>query len=221
MRFYGGMIILSLVLFSADPVCGQPPPGAEELFFGPRTPRQMRDFSWIYIDSPQPREIQVHDIITILVDEKSEVTINSRFNRQRTATLKAELKEFIRINDAGNLGNAASNQPTIDGNLQNRLQSNGGLTDQEGIRYRIAATIVDVLPNGNIVLEARKSIRSNRDLWEYSLTGVLRSQDIAQNNTAVSEDIANLRIVKRQRGKVYNSTRLPWGSRLWDMIFPF
>jgi flagellar L-ring protein precursor FlgH len=215
------MIILSLALLSAEPVRGQPPPRAGEHFFGPRTPRQMRDYSWIYIDSPQPREIQVHDIITILVDEKSEVTINSRFNRQRTANLTAELKEFIRINEAGNLGNAASNSPTIDGGLQNRLQSTGGLTDQEGIRYRIAATVVDVLPNGNIVLEARKSIRSNRDLWEYSLTGVLRSQDIAQNNTAVSEDIANLRIVKRQRGKVYNSTRLPWGSRLWDVIFPF
>ncbi len=127
----------------------------------------------------------------------------------------------MRIGKTGNLATAASNQPTINANLQGRMQTTGQLTDQEGVRYRIAATVVDVLPNGNLVLEARKSIRSNRDVWEYSLTGVIRSEDILGNNSALSEDIANLKIVKKQRGKVYDSTRRPWGVLLYDLIFPF
>ena len=184
-------------------------------------PRKVRDYSWIYIDAPQPKEVKVHDIISIIVDEKSEVTVNSRYNRQRNSTLKAELKEFVRIGDTGNLENAAENSPKIDTQLQSRMQSTGQLTDQEGIRYRIAATVVDVLPNGNIVLEARKSIRTNRDVWEYSLTGVLRSEDIARDNTALSENIANLNIVKRQQGKVYDSTKRPWGVVLYDLLSPF
>lgn len=181
----------------------------------------MRDYSWIYIDGPEPREIKVHDIISILVDDKSEATLNSRFNRQRTANTKAELKEFIRLGKTGNLVTAASNQPTIDANLQSRLQSNGQLIDQEGMRFRIAATVVDVLPNGNVVLEARKSIRSNRDVWELSLTGIIASRDIKRDNTASSDNIANLIIVKKQRGKVYDSTRRPWGTLLYDRFFPF
>jgi len=190
-------------------------------FFLPPPPMRVRDFSWAFVGVPEPREILVHDIITIIVNEKAEVNAQSRYNRQRNGNLKAEIKDFIRLSDDGNLTNAAENQPTIDTNLQGRLQSSGQLTEQEGIRYRIAATVVDVLPNGNIVLEARKSIRSNRDVWEYSLTGVLRPQDIASDNTALSENIANLDIVKKSRGKVEASTQRPWGLRLYDALAPF
>lgn len=183
--------------------------------------RKVRDYSWIYIDLPEPHEIKVHDIVTIIVDEKSEVTIQSRFNRQKNSNLKAELKEFVRINDRDNLDNAAQNSPTIDTNLTGRFNTTGQVADQEGIRYRIAATVVDVLPNGNIVLEARKTIQSNHELWEYTLTGVVRSADIARNNTALSENIANLKITKYQRGKVYDSTKRPWGVVLYDLLSPF
>lgn len=188
----------------------------------PYQPRHVRDYSWIYIDPAKPRVIKVHDLITIVVDEKSEVTVKSRFNRQRRESLKAELREFMRISENGNLTSAAQNsQPTIDATLSGRLQSNGDLIDTEGVRYRIAATVVDVLPNGNLVLEARKSIRSNKDVWEHSLTGILRSKDVNRDNTALSENIANLIIEKRQRGKVYDSTKRPWGVRLYDFFSPF
>lgn len=120
---------------------------------------RIRDYSWIYIEPPVPPEIKLHDIVTIIVDEKSEVIMNSKFNRQRRSNLKAELKEFIRLGNTGNLANAAANAPTIDAQLQGTLNSTGQLTDQEGIKYRIAATVVDVLPNGVLQLEARKKFR--------------------------------------------------------------
>jgi flagellar L-ring protein precursor FlgH len=205
------------------PLPGPPLPGPpgprDDLFFRHR-PAHLRDYSLIFLDAPEPREIQVHDIITIMVDEKSEVTMNSRFNRQRNSSLKAELKDFIRLND-GNLDNAADNEPTIEGNLQKRSQSNGQLSDQEGIRYRIAAMVVDVRPNGNLVLEARKTIRTNKDLWEYTLTGEIPSRAINRDMTALSENVYALSIDKKLRGKVYDATRRPWGAWLYDKFFPF
>ena len=196
---------------------GPPPPD----FFAPPPVLHVRDYAWAYVGIPEPREILVHDIITIIVSEKAEVSAQSRFNRQRNGNLKAELKEFMRFDDNGHLATAAPNQPTIDANLQGRLQSTGQSLDQESIKYRIAATVVEVYPNGNIILEARKSISNNRDLWEYSLTGTLRPQDIAPDNTALSENIANLVIQKKSRGKVYASTQRPWGIRLYDALSPF
>lgn len=183
--------------------------------------RSMRELSWIYVEPPKPREVKFHDIVTIIVDEKSEVTLNSKYNRTRNATLKMELKEFMRLTERGTLGNAAANQPTIDTNMQSRLQSTGQATDQEGIRYRIAATVVDVRPNGVLVLEARKSISTNDDMWEYTLSGKLRIEDITKNNDALSEDIADLRIVKKQNGKIFDSTKRGWAIRLYDMLSPF
>ena len=70
------------------------------------------------------------------------MTLRSVFNRQRMNTLKAELADWIRIDSKNRLANAAANQPTIEGNLNDRQQTMGQVTDQEGIRYRIAATVV-------------------------------------------------------------------------------
>ncbi len=182
---------------------------------------RTRDLSWIYIDAVEPREIKLHDIVTITVDEKSEVIMNSKFNRQKNAKLKAEIKEFLRIGNEGNLENAALNGPAIDTQLQGNLRTTGQVTDQEGIKYRIAATVADVLPNGIVRLEARKVIQTQDDESEYTLTGELRAIDIGPDNMASSENIANLRIEKRQRGKVYDSVKRNWGYRLYDLIFPF
>ncbi len=195
--------------------------GQGDLYTNSPKPPLIRDYSLIYVPAPEPIVVKVHDIITIMVDEKSSVTVDSRFNRNRTETLKAELKEFMRIDSAGNLAPAALNSPKIDTQLQGRLQSTGQLADREGIQYRIAAIVVDIRPNGNLILEARKSIRTNHDVWEYRLTGEIRSKDVNRDNTALSENIANLDIVKHQRGKVYQSTKRPWGVVLYDWFFPF
>ncbi len=186
-------------------------------------PPSIRDYSFIYIDAPPPPElIKVHDIITIEVDEKAEVIVNSRFNRQRNGSLNAQLKEFLRLrSDGPEIENSASTQPSIEGSLQNRLQTIGQLTDLEGITYKIAATVVDVLPNGTIVLEARKSIRTNQDLFEYRLTGRIDKGKIKPDRTARTEDIAELDIQRLQRGKVFDSTKTGWGTRILDVIFPF
>ena len=183
--------------------------------------KRIRDYSWIYIEPPVPPEIKLHDIVTIIVDEKSEVIMNSKFNRQRRSNLKAELKEFVRLGNTGNLANAAANAPTIDAQLQGTLNSTGQLTDQEGIKYRIAATVVDVLPNGVLQLEAKKKIQTQDDVSEYTLTGELRASDVAPDNTASSENIASLNIVKNQTGRVYDSTKRNWGYRLYDLLSPF
>jgi flagellar L-ring protein precursor FlgH len=194
-----------------------PPPD----FFAPQPPLLIRDFAWSYVDMPKAREVHLHDIVTVIVKEVSETNATSRYNRQRMGTFTAELREFIRINSKGNLDTAATNDPKIDSNLQSRLQSTGQVAELEGIKYRIAATVVDVLPNGLLVLEARKTIVNNHDLSEYTLTGRVRPQDIGPDNTALSEHIADLQISKKWHGKLHDSTQRAWGVKLYDWLAPF
>ncbi len=183
--------------------------------------RTIREYSRIHIDPVPRKEVKRHDIVTIIVDEKSEVIMNQKFNRQKNAGLKADLKSFVRLGENGNLVNAAGNNPKIDGQLSGNLNASGLVTDQEGIKYRIAAKVADVKENGTILLEARKVIQTQDDVSEYTLTGEVRSIDINPDNTASSENIANLEIVKKQQGRVYNSTKRNWGVRLLDLISPF
>lgn len=184
-------------------------------------PYSVRDYSRIYFESARPSVIKVHDIVTIVVDEKSEVIMNQKFNRQKTGKFTADLKEFVRFSDAGNLTSAAGGSPKIDGQLTSGLNTNGVVTDQEGIKYRIAAKVTDVKFNGTIHLEARKEIRNQDDVSEYTLTGEVRAKDIKPDNTASSENIANLQIVKRQKGRVYDSTKRAWGVKILDALSPF
>lgn len=183
----------------------------------PRLAR-LQDVSLIH---DHPAELRQYDIVTIVVDEKSELSRNQRFNRQKNAQLLADLKEFVRIGATGNLANAAANNPKIDAALQSRLNATGQVTATEGIKYRIAATITDIRPNGTVVLEATKSIRTEDGRSTYQLTGILRAQDIGPDNTASSENIANLTIVKQQDGALHDSAKRPWGVRLLDLLSPF
>ena len=187
----------------------------------PAGPPVIDDYSWILIEKPRPRPIRVHDIITITVDDKNEVFVDNRVNRSRIGQMKAELKEFIRLGEDGNLLNAAANAPTIDANLQSRLNSQGQIQAQEGIKSIVAATVVDIQPNGNLVLEARKHVRSNRETWEYRLTGIIRPEKITRDFTATSEDLAELQIEKQQGGGIHHATKRPWGVRLYDLLSPF
>lgn len=187
----------------------------------PNTAPTLEDMSWIVIEKPLPRPLRVHDILTITVDDKSELIVDNRFNRSRISQLKAELKEFIRLGETGNLENAAANGPTVDTALQSRLNSLGQIQSSEGIKYIVAATVVDIRPNGNLVLEARKRVRVNKDIWEYRLTGEIRPEKINRDFTAISEDIANMYIEKNQVGKVTQSTKRPWGVVLYDWLSPF
>lgn len=235
-----GARLVACLLGVAAPLGAQPPPPAplppspSPTLQGPASPTYVppapqplpsptvRDYSFIYIDAPPPpSQIKVHDILTIEVDEKAEVIVNSRFNRQRNGTFKAQLKDWVRLGENGELLNAAQNTPGIEGALQNRLQTIGQSTDTEGITYKIAATVVDVRPNGTIVLEARKSIRTNQDFFEYRLTGRVDKSRIKPDRTARSEDIAELKIERSQRGKVFDSTKVNWGTRWLDLLFPF
>ncbi|QDT14097.1 flagellar basal body L-ring protein FlgH [Alienimonas californiensis] len=188
---------------------------------GRRAPQSMRELSLTHISLPEARTLAVHDIITVLVDEKSEVAVQSRFDRRRNSALEASINEFVRLDPTGRLILSATGEPSVDLESGVRIQATGSGIDTEAVRYRIAAEVVDVLPNGNVVLEARKEIRNNRDVWEYTLTGTIAAQKVNRDLTAQSEDVANLKIEKRAKGKIYSSTARPWGIRVFDLLWPF
>jgi flagellar L-ring protein precursor FlgH len=200
-----------------------PPPGPEggPDFYAPHPPMLIRDFAWSFVDTPKPHEVKVHDIITVTVKEAAQTQATSVYNRQRNGQYTAQLAQFIRINAQGNLDNAAQNSPTVDGELQSRLQSTGQVTEAESIKYRIAATVVDILPNGVLVLEAHKSIVDNKDLWEYTLTGRVDPKKVSPDGSVLSENIADLSIAKVEHGKLHDSTKRAWFVQLYDWIGPF
>jgi flagellar L-ring protein precursor FlgH len=162
----------------------------------------------IRAETPRLQTFKVGDIITVTLNETAETNVRSTDNRPRNGQYTAQLAQFIRIN------------PEIDGELQNRLQPTGQVTESESMKYRVGAAVIEVLPDGVLVLEAHKSWVDNKDLWEYTLAGKVDPKRVSPDGSVLSKNVADLSIAKVLHGKPTDSTKRAWFIRLNDWIGP-
>ena len=86
---------------------------------------------------------------------------------------------------------------------------------------RVAGVVTQVLPNGNLVVSARQEFRVNKELRELQVTGVIRPQDIASDNTVQHDRMAEARITYGGRGQLTTVQSPRWGQQLMDILMPF
>ncbi|HEX5444604.1 MAG TPA: flagellar basal body L-ring protein FlgH [Pirellulales bacterium] len=189
---------------------------------GMRRPLTLADNSWMYVKAEAPPEIQLNDLITVIVDEKSQLIEQAMLMRRQRTNVDANLQKWLQIRNFG-LSPASQRlgSPEIQAlyNLQNQVQAN--LRAADGLQFRISATVVDVKPNGNLVLEAHSEVKQNNELWQSSLSGIVRRQDVLPNNTVLSEDVAELSIKNFKGGHIRDSWRRGWLWLFLDRTKPF
>ena len=105
--------------------------------------------------------------------------------------------------------------------MDNKLRAEGNLETTDSLKFRIACSVVDIRPNGNIVLEGHSTVKNNEEVWDYALTGEIRPDSILPNNTVLSENVADMKIVKRETGHVRDSYRRGWALEWLDKWQPF
>ena len=90
------------------------------------------------------------------------------------------------------------------------IEETSSIRSSSSLTTNISAEIVDIRPNGVLVLNATKTIKDNDNTFVFSLTGSCRSQDILPDNTILSRNILNPLINKQESGHVRDgySTRL-------------
>jgi flagellar L-ring protein precursor FlgH len=191
---------------------------------GTRSPLTLSECSWIYQPVEEEKPVQLNDLITVIVDEKSQVLSEGEVDRRKKADGTWTLKDWI-IFDPDSLAVRPDPQtpgdPKISGEMNTKYRAEGELETRETMKFRIACRVVDIRPNGNLVLEGRRTIMNNDESWEMSLTGVIRPQDVLPNNTALSENIAELRIYKREAGHIRDGYRRGWFQKWLDKYQPF
>ncbi|HET6196238.1 MAG TPA: flagellar basal body L-ring protein FlgH, partial [Acetobacteraceae bacterium] len=102
--------------------------------------------------------------------------------------------------------------------------SNGGsgqIQRNDAVTIRLAGVVTQVLPNGNLVVSARQEFRVNHELRELQVTGVIRPQDIASDNTVLHDRMAEARIAYGGRGELTEVNHTRWGQQLMDILLPF
>lgn len=177
----------------------------------------LEDTSLMFQAAEPSRVLRINDLVTVLVDAKAQVTSDANVQRRKQAQLEAALKDWVELNGLS-LQAAPQSQgdPKVNGTLSGQFRAEAKLQTAESMKFRIAARVVDIRPNGHLVLEAHQTLRNNDEQWDISLSGIARPEDVLPNNTVLSEHLAELHVYKREQGHVRDGYRRGWLYMLID-----
>jgi flagellar L-ring protein FlgH len=103
----------------------------------------------------------------------------------------------------------------------NNNTGTGQIKRNEAVTLSIGGVVTQVLPNGNLVIMARQELRVNSELRVLEVSGVVRPQDIASDNTVDHDRMAEARISYGGRGQLTNQQTPRWGQQMLDALLPF
>ena len=195
---------------SNDPA-DQPPPNTVLLAVSP-----------FAVEAPQPRKIKVNDLVTVIIRETRTSLSDAKMKSEKEWEMKAELAKWFRLDKDDHLvaQTFPDSTPGVDFTFENTYEGKGKYDRKDSLTTRITATVIDVKPNGNLVLEARKRVKVADEDLVATLTGTCRSEDISAQNTVLSTQIADLEIEMPDEGAVRDATRRGWLMRLFDFLRP-
>jgi flagellar L-ring protein precursor FlgH len=181
--------------------------------------------SFIYRKLPpesEKRELQLNDIIVVLVDYKSALRSDGDANSKKTASINAVLSDWLKF-DGKSIFPApqAHGDPTIKGSLDSQFKTQADVKQNDALTFKIGAKVVDIQPNGNLVIEGHSQVQNSDEIWERSLSGIVRRQSIGPDRTVRGDDVADLSILIRKKGFVNDATNRGWLTKWYDGVKPF
>ena len=129
---------------------------------------------------------QVGDILTVMIMDNAQASNEAKTSTGTSSKLGGTASATGALDFLPALG--------VDGSMSNTY-SGSGKTERKGtLRATLAARITEVMPNGNFLIEGSKAVEVNGEKQITSLNGLIRPQDILDNNAVYSNNIANLQI---------------------------
>jgi flagellar L-ring protein FlgH len=167
------------------------------------------------------RAQSIGDVLTILVQENNTASKDNSTKTSKSASIDASLNTILFSPAASGFLTKAGQLPALKTTATHDFDGGGKINNSEQISARIAARVMDVLPNGNLVIEGRRTTSFSGETQEAVLRGVVRMVDVAANNTVYSYNVADATIKYVSSGTVSDNQKKGWFTRLWDKVTPF
>ncbi len=155
------------------------------------------------------------DILSVIISEKQSIRNQEKSTFNKDSSLDAALENF-QI-----LPNAFEPLPSIRGFSNREFEADGKYDKLGSFETRISVVVIDVLPNGNMIIEGRRKVIMDKETKTMRLTGIVRPYDVTGANTVLSRQIANASISYEGDGPLTATTNRGWLSGLLDVVWPF
>jgi len=189
-------------------------------------PHALRAISMFSIAPEKPRAFNKHDLVQIVVFETSKAKSTQELTTEKSYEIDggvdawphAQLKDLLQLQA---FAGRTDNLPRVAVSMDKEFEGDGEYERKDDLSARLTAEVIDILPNGNLILEARTSIRTDQEESVMKVTGICRPTDITPANTVLSNQIHDLKIEKMHKGELKKSAEKGIIARVLDALFAF
>jgi flagellar L-ring protein precursor FlgH len=189
----------------------------------PDRPRNLvyEHYSWTAEKPLLPKAYRPGDLVTIIIREQRKWEADSELETKRKFDINSQLDAFFKPIDGG-LGATTfkRGKPNVDYNFDSRLKGEGDADREDKLTTRLTAKIVDVKPNGLLVLEGVAKITHDEEVSEVTITGTCRKEDVTADNTVLSTQIADKVLVVNNEGALRAANSRGWVTKILDFLKP-
>ena len=169
-----------------------------------------------------PRTFKVHDLITVIVREQRKFESDGELETKKKFDIKSQFGAMFNLIDGG-IGAATFSRgaPNVDLKVDSKIKNEADKEREDRFITRITGEIIDVKPNGNLVVQAKAKLSFDNEITVITLTGVARSVDVTPDNSILSTQLSDKVIDVQNSGAVRDGSRRGWIPRLLDAVRPF
>jgi len=169
------------------------------------------------------RALQRGDILTVVVEIDEKAEISNSTSRSRSGSENLSVPHLFglpqRINNDLPEGTSLDNAVELDSS--GKSGGDGSVKRNEKLTLRVAATVMQVLPNGVLEIAGSQEVRVNFELRELLVEGFVRPEDISRQNEITYDKIASARVSYGGRGQITDVQQPRYGQQILDAVLPF
>lgn len=167
------------------------------------------------------RALNIGDIVTVNIVETSNASKKAATKTGRSTSVKGGISAMLGYEGAIEDRNSRfSGSSMIEGGIASDFDGSGSTSRNSTVTASISCRVANVLPNGNLAIRGSREVRVNNETQYMILTGVIRPEDIAANNSILSSYVADARITYTGRGVLSEKQSPGWLARILDYIWP-
>src|SRR5262249_23228882 len=145
--------------------------------------------SFIAVPPPEPRLLKKHDVITVIIRQESQITSDGKSDLKKDSNLDVHADNLVKLalkNMEIQGGAQGSAPPAVKFGLSRDSKNEAQMDRNDSFTTRMSAEVVDVKPNGTVVVQAKTIVRHDEELQELTLTGICRGTDVTPDNSIYS-----------------------------------